>query len=43
MKQARIAAGTAIEALTEDLEANGVPVTKRDPLAVSITRRKAGS
>src|SRR5215216_1915233 len=36
MKQARIAAATAIEALTEDLEANGVPVAKRDPLAVSM-------
>ena len=37
MKQARIAAATAIEALTEDLEANGVPVAKSDPLAVSMT------
>ena len=37
IKQARIAAATAIEALTEDLEANGVPVAKRDPLAVSMT------
>jgi predicted RNase H-like HicB family nuclease len=37
LKQARIAAATAIEALTEDLEANGVPVAKRDPLAVSMT------
>jgi predicted RNase H-like HicB family nuclease len=37
MKRARIAAATAIEALIEDLEANGVPVAKRDPLAVSMT------
>ena len=37
IKQARIAAATAIEALTEDLEANGVPAPKRDPLAVSMT------
>jgi predicted RNase H-like HicB family nuclease len=37
LKQARIAAATAIEALTEDLEANGVPVPKSDPLAVSMT------
>ena len=37
IKQARIAAATAIEALTEDLEANGVPVAKCDPLAVSMT------
>ena len=37
IKQARIAAATAIEALTEDLEANGVAVAKRDPMAVSMT------
>jgi hypothetical protein len=37
MKRARIAAATVIEALIEDLEANGVPVAKRDPLAVSMT------
>ena len=37
IKQARIAAATAIEALTEDLEAHGVPAPKRDPLAVSMT------
>jgi predicted RNase H-like HicB family nuclease len=37
LKQARIAAATAIEALTEDLEAYGVPVPKSDPLAVSMT------
>jgi predicted RNase H-like HicB family nuclease len=37
MKQARIAAATAIEALTEDLEANGVPVATSDPLSVSMT------
>jgi predicted RNase H-like HicB family nuclease len=42
MKQARIAAATAIEALTEDLEANGVPVAKRDPLAVSMTENIEG-
>ena len=34
VKQARIAAATAIEALTEDLEAKGVAVAKRDPMAV---------
>ena len=32
IKQARIAAATAIEALTEDLEANGVPATEARPL-----------
>jgi hypothetical protein len=37
IKQARIAAATAIEALTEDLEAKGVAVAKRDPMAVSMT------
>ena len=37
IKQARLAAATAIEALTEELEANGVPVMRRDPLAVSMT------
>jgi predicted RNase H-like HicB family nuclease len=37
MRQARLAAATAIEALAEDLEANGVPVAKRDPLAAGIT------
>ena len=37
MKQARIAAATAIEALAEDLEANGVPVAKRDPWAADMT------
>ena len=37
IKQARIAAATAIEALTEDLEANGVPAPKHDPVAVSMT------
>jgi hypothetical protein len=37
MRQARLAAATAIEALIEDLEANGVPAVKRDPLAVSMT------
>ena len=42
LKQARVAAATAIEALTEDLEANGVPVTKRDPLAVSMTETIEG-
>jgi predicted RNase H-like HicB family nuclease len=42
IKQARIAAATAIEALTEDLEANGVPVAKRDPRAVSMTENIEG-
>ena len=42
LKQARVAAATAIEALTEDLEANGVPVTKRDPVAVSMTETIEG-
>ena len=42
IKQARIAAATAIEALTEDLEANGVPAPKRDPLAVSMTENIEG-
>jgi predicted RNase H-like HicB family nuclease len=37
IKQARIAAATAIEALTEDLEANGVPVAKSDPWAAGMT------
>ena len=37
MKQARIAAATAIEALTEDLEANGVPVAKPNGFAVRMT------
>jgi hypothetical protein len=37
IKQARIAAATAIEALAEDLEANGVPVAISDPLAAGMT------
>jgi predicted RNase H-like HicB family nuclease len=37
IRQARIAAATAIEALAEDLEANGVPVAKRDPWAADMT------
>jgi predicted RNase H-like HicB family nuclease len=37
IKQSRIAAATAIEALAEDLEANGVPVAKHDPLAAGMT------
>jgi predicted RNase H-like HicB family nuclease len=37
IRQARIAAATAIEALAEDLEANGVPVAKRDPWAAGMT------
>ena len=42
IKQARIAVATAIEALTEDFEANGVPAAKRDPLAVSMTENIEG-
>jgi predicted RNase H-like HicB family nuclease len=37
IRQARIAAATAIEALAEDLEANGVPVAKEDPWAAGMT------
>jgi predicted RNase H-like HicB family nuclease len=37
LRQARIAAATAIEALVEDLEANGVPVAQRDPVAAGMT------
>jgi hypothetical protein len=37
IRQARMAAATAIEALARDLEANGVPVAKRDTLAASMT------
>jgi predicted RNase H-like HicB family nuclease len=37
IRQARIAAVTAIEALAEDLEANGVPVAKQDPWAAGMT------
>ena len=38
IKQARIAAATAIEALTEDLEANGVPVAEARPLGREYDR-----
>jgi predicted RNase H-like HicB family nuclease len=37
IRQARIAAATAIEALAEDLEANGVPVAIQDPWAARMT------
>jgi hypothetical protein len=37
IRQARMAAATAIEALAEELEADGVPVPKRDPLAAGMT------
>ena len=37
IRQARMAAATAIEALAEELEADGVPVAKRDPFAADMT------
>ena len=42
IKQARIAAATAIEALTEDLEANGVPGAKARPLGREHDREHRG-
>jgi predicted RNase H-like HicB family nuclease len=37
LRQARMAAATAIEALVQELEINGIPVAKRDPLAADMT------